>query len=339
MNVLSLFDGMSCGQLALQRAGVKYDNYFASEIDKHAIKVTQHNFPNTKQLGDVRNVRAQDLPKIDLLIGGSPCQGFSFAGKQLNFEDPRSKLFFEFVRLKNELNPRYFLLENVRMKKSSMEVITQHLGVEPIEINSALVSAQNRRRLYWTNIPNITQPLDRGILLKDIILDGGVDCRMTVEDKAYALTASYNGAVVWNSIEKKQRTMVLNSINGKKVHVDLFKEAPYTFYETRTDEGKEMRRKIRIETGRDSTPRSKEFKMYLPLDSSKANCLVTIESPLDFIVDNTWKYRKFYRIEMERLQTVPDNYTHLVSETQARKMLGNGWTVDVIAHIFKPLTT
>lgn len=337
MNVLSLFDGMSCGQLALQRAGVKYDNYFASEIDKHAIKVTQHNFPNTKQLGDVRNVRAQDLPKIDLLIGGSPCQGFSFAGKQLNFEDPRSKLFFEFVRLKNELNPRYFLLENVRMKKSSMEVITQHLGVEPIEINSALVSAQNRRRLYWTNIPNITQPLDRGILLKDIILDGGVDCRMTVEDKAYALTASYNGAVVWNSIEKKQRTMVLNSINGKKVHVDLFKEAPYTFYETRTDEGKEMRRKIRIETGRDSTPRSKEFKMYLPLDSSKANCLVTIESPLDFIVDNTWKYRKFYRIEMERLQTVPDNYTHLVSETQARKMLGNGWTVDVIAHIFKPL--
>ena len=339
MNVLSLFDGMSCGQLALQRAGVKYDNYFASEIDKHAIKVTQHNFPNTKQLGDVRNVRAQDLPKIDLLIGGSPCQGFSFAGKQLNFEDPRSKLFFEFVRLKNELNPRYFLLENVRMKKSSMEVITQHLGVEPIEINSALVSAQNRRRLYWTNIPNITQPLDRGILLKDIILDGGVDCRMTVEDKAYALTASYNGAVVWNSIEKKQRTMVLDSINGKKVHVDLFKEAPYTFYETRTDEGKEMRRKIRIETGRDSTPRSKEFKMYLPLDSSKANCLVTIESPLDFIVDNTWKYRKFYRIEMERLQTVPDNYTHLVSETQARKMLGNGWTVDVIAHIFKPLTT
>lgn len=337
INVLSLFDGMSCGQIALDKLGIEVDNYFASEIDKYAMQVTKHNYPNTKHIGDVTKVKGADLPNIDLLIGGSPCQGFSFAGKQLNFDDPRSKLFFEFVRLLKETNPKYFLLENVRMKKSSQDIISSYLGREPIEINSNLVSAQSRRRLYWTNIPNIDQPKDKGVLLQDIIVDGGIDCRMTTKDKAYALTASYNGAVVWNSIEKKQRTMILEAVNGKKVHIDLFKEAPYSFYETRTEAGKEARRRIRLETGRDSTPRSKEFKMYLPLKDQKANCLVTIESPLDFIVDKTWKYRKLYPIEMERLQTVPDGYTSIVSDTQARKMIGNGWTVDVIAHIFNQM--
>lgn len=334
MNVLSLFDGMSCGQIALNKLGIKYENYFASEIDKHAINVTMDNYPNTKQLGNITNLNGYDLPKIDLLIGGSPCQSFSIAGNRSGFEG-KSGLFWEFVRLKNETNPTYFLLENVRMKKEWENVITKALGVEPIEINSSLVSAQNRRRLYWTNIPNITQPEDKNIYLKDIIVDGAIDCRMTTEEKSYALTASYNGAVAWNSIEKKQRTMILDSINGKKVHIDLFKEAPYSFYETRTEAGKEIRRKIRIETGKDTTPRSKEFKMYIPLETGKANCLVTIESPLDFIVDKTWKYRKFYTVEMERLQTVPDGYTKIVSDSQARKMLGNGWTVDVIAHILK----
>jgi DNA (cytosine-5)-methyltransferase 3A len=337
INVLSLFDGMSCGQIALDKLGIKVNNYFASEIDKYAIQVTKHNYPNTKHIGDVTKVKGADLPKIDLLIGGSPCQGFSFAGKQLNFEDPRSKLFFEFVRLLEETKPKYFLLENVRMKKSSQDIISNYLGCEPIEINSNLVSAQSRRRLYWTNIPNIEQPKDKGILLQDVVVDGGIDCRMTTQDKAYALTASYNGAVAWNSIEKKQRTMILEAVNGKKVHIDLFKEAPYSFYETRTEAGKEARRRIRLETGKDSTPRSKEFKMYLPLKDQKANCLVTVESPLDFIVDKAWKYRKLYPIEMERLQTVPDGYTSIVSDTQARKMLGNGWTVDVIAHIFNQM--
>ena len=169
MNVLSLFDGISCGQLALQRLGVKVDNYFASEIDKFAIQVTQHHFPNTIQLGDVTQVKGSDLPKIDLLIGGSPCQGFSFLGKRLDFEDPRSKLFFEYVRLLKECKPKYFLLENVKMKQECKDIISEQLGVEPIMINSALVSAQNRKRLYWTNIPNVTQPEDKGILLKDIV--------------------------------------------------------------------------------------------------------------------------------------------------------------------------
>ena len=169
MNVLSLFDGMSCGQIALNKLGIKYDNYFASEIDKYAIQVTQKNYPNTKQLGDVTKIDLNSLPKIDLLIGGSPCQRFSFAGKQLNFKDPRSKLFYEFVKAKDKLNPKYFLLENVRMKKECQDIISSYLGCEPIKINSSLVSAQNRVRLYWTNIPDIQQPEDKGITLSDIL--------------------------------------------------------------------------------------------------------------------------------------------------------------------------
>ena len=169
MNVLSLFDGMSCGQIALQQLGIKVDNYYASEIDKYCIQITQKNFPNTIQIGDVCDVKGADLPKIDLIMGGSPCQGFSFAGKQLAFDDPRSKLFFEFVRLVKECQPKYFLLENVRMKKEFLAIISEHLGVEPVCINSALVSAQNRVRYYWTNIPNVELPEDKGIVLKDIL--------------------------------------------------------------------------------------------------------------------------------------------------------------------------
>jgi DNA-cytosine methyltransferase len=337
IKVLSLFDGMSCGQIALNRAGFNVVEYNASEIDKHAIAVTMQNYPNTKQLGDVTQVTGLDVDGIDLIIGGSPCQGFSFAGKQLNFEDPRSKLFFEFVRILEEVKPKYFLLENVKMKKESEAVITKLLGVEPVEINSALVSAQNRRRLYWTNIPNVTQPEDGGALLSDIIESGAaIDSRMMTDGrKSYCLTARYNGAHVKNSVERKQRTMLIEAINGKKVHVDLFKEAPYAFYETRSEAGREARRKIKKETGRDSTPRSKDFKIYLPLNTGKANCLVTNITPLDYIIDPTWTYRKLTRTECERLQTVPEGYTEPASINQAQKMLGNGWTVDVVAHIFK----
>jgi len=169
INVLSLFDGISCGQIALERTGIEVENYFASEIDKYAMQITMANYPNTKQLGDVKNVTANQLPKIDLLIGGSPCQGFSFAGAGLNFEDERSKLFFEFVRLKNELNPKYFLLENVKMKQEFQDIISEQLGVKPIMKNSSLVSAQNRERLYWTNIPVIGQPTDKNIVIADIV--------------------------------------------------------------------------------------------------------------------------------------------------------------------------
>lgn len=187
MNVLSLFDGISCGQIALNRANIKYDNYFASEIDQYAIFITQKNYPNTIQLGDVQNIKGKDLPKIDLLIGGSPCQGFSFAGKGLNFEDPRSKLFFEFVRLVEECSPTYFLLENVVMGKRYLNIISSYLLATPIKINSALLSAQNRERLYWTNIPNIKIPLNKGISLQSIIEDAYFADR----EKSYAIDANY----------------------------------------------------------------------------------------------------------------------------------------------------
>jgi DNA (cytosine-5)-methyltransferase 3A len=345
---------MSCGQIALNRVGIKYDNYFASEIDKHSIKVTQHNYPNTIQLGDITSIKGSDLPTITLMCGGSPCQNLSFAGKmngmstkdkyeivsleqylelkEKGYEfDGQSYLFWEYVRLLNEVKPKYFLLENVKMLKKWENIISNVLGVEPIEINSTLVSAQNRRRLYWTNIPNVQQPIDKEINLKDIIVDDIFNLKMTNDEKIDSLTKSYGSDIVVNEDD----VVTLYANNGKKVNIDLSNDVPFSFYETRTEEGKEMRRKIRIETGRDSTPRSKEYKMYKPIKTHKGNCLVTVESPLDYIVDTNWNYRKLHRIEMERLQTVPNGYTNVVSDSQARKMLGNGWTVDVIAHIFK----
>jgi site-specific DNA-cytosine methylase len=167
MNVLSLFDGISCGQIALNRANIPYDNYFASEIDVHAIKVTQHNYPNTKQLGDITKISGKDLPKIDLLIGGSPCQSFSNAGKGEGFNG-KSGLFWEYVRLLNECKPKYFLLENVPMSKNNVDIISKLLCVNAIIINSNLVSIQNRKRLYWTNIPNVEQPEDQNLLLRNL---------------------------------------------------------------------------------------------------------------------------------------------------------------------------
>jgi len=173
MNVLSLFDGISCGQIALERAGIKYNKYYASEIDKYAIQVTKKNYPDTIHVGDVNNIDFKEyINKINLLIGGSPCQGFSFIGKQFNFDDPRSKLFFKFAEALNIIKPKYFLLENVRMKKEWVSIISEYLKVEPIHINSYLVSAQSRNRLYWTNIPNVQQPKDKNIILQDILEEG-----------------------------------------------------------------------------------------------------------------------------------------------------------------------
>lgn len=300
MNVLSLFDGLSSGQLALQRAGIKVNQYFAAEIDKYAIQVAQHNFPNTIQLGDVTKVRASSLPKIDLLIGGSPCQGFSFAGKQLNFDDPRSQLFFEFVRILKECkekNPELlFLLENVKMRKEYQDTITEHLGVEPIEINSSLVSAQNRKRLYWTNIPNVTQPEDKGILLKDIIADGATD-----RDKSLCLDANYfKGGNLKQYFEKSRRQLICNQTGI----ADL--------------------------KGFDCIKRT-----YSVLGKSPSLTTMQGGHREPKITLNEKEWRKLTPIECERLQTVPDNYTSGVSNSQRYKMLGNGWTIDVIAHIFR----
>ena len=305
MNVLSLFDGMSCGQLALQRAGIQVENYFAAEIDKYAIKVTQANFPQTVQLGDVTAIDPDSLPDIDLLIGGSPCQGFSFAGKQLNFDDPRSKLFWEYVRLLNALKPKYFLLENVKMKKESMDVITEALGVEPVFINSNLVSAQNRQRYYWTNIPVDKLPDDKGIVLADILEDGHVD-----RDKSHCIDANYfKGGNLKSYFEKHRRQLVFSK--DGMCHVgDAGISDKYAYVN----------------------------RVYHP--SGKGPSLVASDGGhlQPKVSKGTTEYRKLTPLECERLQTVPEGYTNHVSNTQRYKMLGNGWTVDVVSHIMKGLT-
>ena len=301
MNVLSLFDGMSCGQIALNRAGVRYDNYFASEIDKWAIKETQANFPNTIQLGDITKIKGSSLPKIDLVMGGSPCQGFSFAGKGLNFDDPRSRLFFEFVRLVKETNPTYFLLENVKMKKESEDIITEYMGVNPIEINSSLVSAQNRVRLYWTNILNVKQPDDKNIHLSDILED---------------IEMSIIGAIRGRYLNK-------GSIIGRRLNTEGKRE----------DYNKSINITQCLEVRATNT--------------TKSNCLTTIAkdnvlTPLEIgrhpdAYNKKLPFRYFTKKECCRLQTVPEDYFKVSSDSQIRKMLGNGWTVDVIAHIFQGL--
>ena len=353
MNVLSLFDGMSCGQIALNRANVNYDMYFASEVDKYAIKVAQANYPQTIQLGDVTKVDYTKLPigGIDLLMGGSPCQGFSVAGKQLDFDDPRSKLFFEFVRLKDELKPKYFLMENVPMKQDSQDIITKYLGVKPVTINSSLFSAQNRKRLYWTNIPFEIPTEDKGIVLQDILEDGIANDVMTnKEGKSHCITARYNGAVWWNSIQRKQRTMVqvgeADNIKGfdsiKRIYSPSGKAPTLT-----TMQGGHREPKVAI--GRivnrrlDKNGTRKDNQLELPLSrqleyhyNDKSNCLSTFTK--DNVVVEGMQWRKLTPIECERLQTVFDNYTNHVSNSQRYKMLGNGWTVDVIAHIMKGIT-
>lgn len=359
MKILSLFDGISAGQLALRQANKTIDQYYASEVDKYAIQLTQRNFPNTIQLGDVNNWREWDIPwaEIDLVMGGSPCQGFSFAGKQLNFDDPRSALFFVFVDICHHVadhNPKMrFLLENVRMKKESQAVITGYMGVEPIPINSSLVSAQNRYRLYWTNIPNVTQPEDQGIILRDILETNGntysvskigtivdkpidkalcllardykgfgnqsmtavdpIDERMVTSDgKAYCLTARYDGAVAWNSIQRKQRTMI--ATGNKRLDQTIEKFADQIDQEVLLDSYNKT-------LHRDKTPT-----VTTRIDASNNTHIV---DPKNF--------RKLTPVECERLQTFPDHFTEGVSKTQRYKALGNSWTVSVITHIFKNL--
>lgn len=332
INVLSLFDGISCGQIALEKLGIEVENYFSSEIDKHAIKVTQTNYPKTKQLGSVLNVKGSDLPKIDLLIGGSPCQGFSFAGKQLNFDDPRSKLFFEYVRLKNELNPKYFLLENVKMKKEYQDIISSYLGVEPIMINSNLVSAQNRVRYYWTNIPVKGLPIDRGILLKDITEDGlqslGLAQRGRYDENGKVVQKyELNGTEKSNAITTVSKDTLLfipvdkHSSNSGLVCLGGVMKSTHKLW---LNNGKLLQRNF-----------SQGNRVY-----SSDGKSATLNANSGGIGGKTGLYeiegviRKLTRLECERLQTVPDGYTNSISDTQAIKALGNGWTVDVISFIF-----
>ena len=346
INVFSMFDGMSCGQLALKKAGIPVGTYHASEIDKPAMQITQKNFPYTFQMGDITKLEdwrleiIRDEIGIDLVIGGSPCQGFSFAGNQLNFDDPRSKLFFDFVRVLKILKPKYFLLENVRMKKESQDIISEYLGVEPVAINSNLVSAQNRHRLYWTNIP-FDIPEDKGIILADILEDGVTD-----REKSHCLDANYfKGGNLKSYFEKHRRQLVFNNKGGAirgrynkdgKIQQQL---------ELRPDDKTNTLTTVQkdnvivngcIQVGEADLKGFDIIKrVYSP--KGKAPTLTTMggghREPKVIVDELTW--RKLTPLECERLQTVPDGYTEGVSNTQRYKMLGNGWTVDVIAHILK----
>ena len=299
MKVLSLFDGICCGHLALERAGIKIDSYDAYEIEKNAIKATETNFPDVIHHGDVtKEDFAKYQGKIDLIIGRSPCQGFSSSGKQLNFNDPRSKLFFEYIRAIKECQPKYFLLENVVMKKEWQDIISSYLGVEPIEINSSLVSAQNRRRLYWTNIPNVTLPEDKNITLEDIL-----------EDIEFPNPAAIRGRRL------NKATIVGRRLDKNGHRKDTDKTIPIT-------QCLEVR----------------------ATNTDKSNCLTTVDkdnvlTPLPIgrhpdAFKNNLPFRYYTTKEMCRLQTVPDDFLNMIPDSAARKALGNGWTVDVIAHIF-----
>jgi DNA-cytosine methyltransferase len=340
MNVLSLFDGISCGQVALQRAGIKVDNYFASEIDKYAIQVTMKNFPDTIQLGSILDIKAEDLPQIDLFIGGSPCSGFSVAGKGLNFEDPQSKLFFEYVRLLKECKPKYFLLENVKMKKEWQNIISEYMGVQSIEINSSLVSAQNRKRLYWTNIPFMGQPEDRGILLRDILenaepnetVAGRMVGRRIGEDgkrKDYDTSIETKQRIEINS--NPQKTNTLTTVEKDNILLEIESDiVPESFD---VSENKSLKiLKYDGETG--LSPRNFNGKAYVGSEKSVALTLPSGNNAT-LVVRKNGRVRKLTPIECERLQTLPDHYTESISNSQRYKCIGNGWTVDVIAHILK----
>lgn len=311
INVLSLFDGLSCGQTALRNLNIPINKYYASEIEPNSIAVTQKNYPSTIQLGNVTEVKGKDLLKIDLLMGGSPCTNLSYVGdmkglisnslegylqlkeENFNFGKSQSYLFWEFVRIYNETKPKYFLFENVRMKKEWQDLITQTLGVEPIEINSSLVTAQQRKRLYWTNIPNIKQPADKGLKLQDV-LDSGY----TEKEKSYCLTATYGKASVQNYFIKSERQ--------------------YKF--------KEPIRRV-----------GNTFYLY---DGE----VITI-NPSEGVSGNKEKLNilrnyveKLTPSECEKLQGLESGHTDIgIANIHRYIMIGNGWSIPVIEHILKQL--
>ena len=277
MNVLSLFDGMSCGQIALNKANIKYDNYFASEIKKHAIETTQLNYPKTIQLGDITKIKASDLPKIDLLIGGSPCQDFSSVNRERKgLQGLKSNLFFEYMRLLKETNPKYYLLENVQMIPEHFAILCNYMGTYPFETCGSLVSGENRRRLFWTNIGpyyydlfefrhcDIPQPKNKNIYLQSVLTSGYTDLKKAC---CLRLTDSISKDIV----KAKHR------YNIRGFETIIFDSPDYDFK-----------------------------KGYRPLN----------------------------QIELERLHNIPEGYTKNLNVKKAHDLIGDGWTVDIIVHIF-----
>ena len=304
MKVLSLFDGISCGRLALERANLPVEKYDAFEIDRYAIAVSQNNYPDIVQHGDVFNGNFKQFKGYDLLLGGSPCTYWSVAKKEreTTADGEGFRLFMEYVRALEASECRYFLYENnFSIHQNIKDEISEKLGVQPIMINSALLSAQNRKRCYWTNIPNVSQPQDKGILLADILESG-----VAWQDKSYCMTASYDGAIFSNTLKRKQRTMIAEPVRighyGKGGQGQRIYGKSVTLSANGGGQG--------AKTGL--------YKIDLPNG--------------DYII------RKLTPVEAERLQTLPDNYTAGISNTQRYKCIGNGWTVDVIAHILGGLS-
>lgn len=278
ITVLSLFDGISCGQVALERAGIAVDKYYAAEIKEHAKKVTKYHYPNTIQLGNVLEVNWFGLPQIDLLIGGSPCKGISRLNKnQEGLEHSESRLFWKYVRIKDELKPKYFLLENTHGNKKATKIITEAMGVEPISINSKLVSAQNRPRYYWTNIPGITQPEDKGLTSK-------------------TLQACFKQPTEGNEVPANRIKWLQNESGKKSIRKGYTKVNPFPKYGCLTANG-----------------HKKWNENYLFRNG---------------------KYYFLSQFELEWLQTLPAGYTSMLTYDEAYDVIGDGWTIDVIAHIF-----
>lgn len=370
LRVLSLFDGISCGQVALERANIPVEVYYASEIDKYAIQITQKNYPNTIQLGDVTKIDfTQFTGKIDLIMGGSPCQDLSIAGKRAGLAGERSGLFYKFVEAIEVIKPKYFLLENnVGMPKEAYEEISRLMGCYPIMINSALVSAQTRKRYYWTNIgpqeydlfgfPTVAmpQPENKGILLKEVLESG-----VAMQEKSYMIGANeHKGSSVKDFLVKHRRTQIAEPIKIPENTVKGYAEIQQgecmdlTHLNSKTRRGRAMKEKCNClqtssefyqylepkQLGHISNTNSQANRVYSVHNKSvtlKANAggggaktgLYKIDLP-----DGEYLIRKLTPLEYERLQTLPYGYTEGVSNTQRYKAIGNGWTVDVIAHIF-----
>ena len=399
LKVLSLFDGMSCGQIALERAGIEVDEYYASEIDKYAMQITMKNYPKTIQLGSVIDLEDWELPEVDLLIGGSPCQGFSVSGKlkgsstkcgvdvvsleqylQLKDEgfefEGQSYLFWEYVRIWKICKPKYFFLENVRVTKKWLPMFNKAMGVEPIMVNSALVSAQNRVRFYWTNIPGIEQPEDKGILLKDI-LEGITDIR-PCELKTFSKDAICHHIATATDIKGQESLKRVYANSGKAPTLTtmqgghrqpkvLISEASALTYAPDGGDFVDPYNKTNLKGDKSTALRtnSSNGNMWLKVPEATKKGYIEVKDGecFDYAVPNSKTrrgrmmkdksnclqttngfmqythptYRKLTPLECERLQTVPDGYTEGVSNSQRYKMLGNGWTVDVAVHLFKGL--
>jgi len=339
MNVLSLFDGISCGRVALDRAGIKVDNYYASEIDKNAIQISQKNYPDIIHFGSVVDLdglmfHGESYPRIDLLIGGFPCTNLSIAKKDREgLKGSESGLFYEMVRIHKETNPKWFIYENVAsMAKDQKDLITSVLGVEPIKIDASLVSAQQRKRLFWTNIPGITQPEDKHIYLKDIIESGEA-----VKEKAYCLTAHqkdfindfikrHQGNYVFKdkpiritSLGKGGQGDRIYSIHGKSVCLSA------------NGSGRGAKTGLYLITGGAKRTRSSKGKQLEIRTDGKSNAMTTVQT--DSLVVLKDYFRPLTPVETERLQSLPDNYTEGVSKTGRKKLCGNAFNVDVVAHI------